>query len=136
VIKANKVAQLRTPDRQGRNGLAKGETLAETLAEQSKPSGRSVNLTVRSEIGPVLEARASVLRRGDTHADLEATKLEPQDTCWFRTHHHHWWSSLPRSWRQREAVGGTRQSRPTRSALYLRASTCMLSSSSMRCISA
>ncbi len=37
--KADKAAQLRRADRQGRNGLAKGGRLAETLAEQSRLSG-------------------------------------------------------------------------------------------------
>jgi hypothetical protein len=40
VSKANKVAQLRKADRQGRNDSGKGETLAETLAEQSRLSER------------------------------------------------------------------------------------------------
>jgi hypothetical protein len=39
MAKAGRVAQLRTADRQGRNALVKGGTLAETLAEQSRPSG-------------------------------------------------------------------------------------------------
>jgi hypothetical protein len=35
--KAGNLAQLRKVDWQGRDGCAKGETLADTLAEQSKP---------------------------------------------------------------------------------------------------
>jgi hypothetical protein len=39
MIKADRAAQLRKAERQGRNGSVKGGTLAETLAQQSRLSG-------------------------------------------------------------------------------------------------
>jgi hypothetical protein len=82
--KAGKVAQLRRAGRQGRNGFAKGETLAETLAEQSRLSRTSCRFRLSdlgSQIGRLLEPPApagALLSSDDCGLSVERTaKLHP-----------------------------------------------------------
>jgi hypothetical protein len=69
--KAGKVAQLRRADWQGRNGCVKGGTLAETLAEQSRPSGA---LRRPDHLAPAPQAKSSGVPLGGHRSGAQASR--------------------------------------------------------------